>query len=54
MIQHSCIFLLILACFQLHGYCFFAGPDAVKYIVNHAAVQAIFCVHETLNLVSPL
>ncbi|XP_031397771.1 long chain acyl-CoA synthetase 6, peroxisomal-like [Punica granatum] len=26
------------------------GPDAVKYIVNHAAVQAIFCVPETLNL----
>uniref|UniRef100_A0A7N0SYH7 Long-chain-fatty-acid--CoA ligase n=1 Tax=Kalanchoe fedtschenkoi TaxID=63787 RepID=A0A7N0SYH7_KALFE len=26
------------------------GPDAVKYIVNHAAVQAIFCVPQTLNL----
>ncbi|KAK1291509.1 Long chain acyl-CoA synthetase 6, peroxisomal [Acorus calamus] len=26
------------------------GPDAVKYIVNHASVQAIFCVHETLNI----
>ncbi|KAK6929991.1 AMP-dependent synthetase/ligase, partial [Dillenia turbinata] len=26
------------------------GPDAVKYIVNHAAVQAIFCVHQTLNV----
>ncbi|CAL1396821.1 unnamed protein product [Linum trigynum] len=25
------------------------GPDAVKYIVNHAVVQAIFCVPETLN-----
>ncbi|KAK3424728.1 hypothetical protein EUGRSUZ_F01499 [Eucalyptus grandis] len=25
------------------------GPDAVKYIVNHAAVQAIFCVPQTLN-----
>ncbi|KAF6162775.1 hypothetical protein GIB67_029044 [Kingdonia uniflora] len=25
------------------------GPDAVKYIVNHAFVQAIFCVPETLN-----
>uniref|UniRef100_A0A803KP66 Uncharacterized protein n=1 Tax=Chenopodium quinoa TaxID=63459 RepID=A0A803KP66_CHEQI len=25
------------------------GPDAVKYIVNHADVQAIFCVPETLN-----
>lgn len=25
------------------------GPDAVKYIVNHAAVQVIFCVSETLN-----
>ncbi|CAA2958871.1 long chain acyl- synthetase 6, peroxisomal-like [Olea europaea subsp. europaea] len=27
----------------------FAGPDAVKYIVNHADVQAIFCVTSTLN-----
>ncbi|KAM7260135.1 hypothetical protein ACFE04_015876 [Oxalis oulophora] len=25
------------------------GPDAVKYIVNHANVQAIFCVPQTLN-----
>ncbi|KAI3469550.1 hypothetical protein Pfo_026213 [Paulownia fortunei] len=26
------------------------GPEAVKYIVNHAAVQAIFCVPQTLNI----
>uniref|UniRef100_A0A7N0V8F0 Long-chain-fatty-acid--CoA ligase n=1 Tax=Kalanchoe fedtschenkoi TaxID=63787 RepID=A0A7N0V8F0_KALFE len=25
------------------------GPDAVKYIVDHAAVQTIFCVPQTLN-----
>ncbi|KAJ8751983.1 hypothetical protein K2173_000729 [Erythroxylum novogranatense] len=25
------------------------GPEAVKYVVNHADVQAIFCVPETLN-----
>ncbi|XP_074281284.1 long chain acyl-CoA synthetase 7, peroxisomal-like isoform X2 [Silene latifolia] len=25
------------------------GPDAVKYIVNHADIQAIFCVPSTLN-----
>ncbi|PSS10138.1 Long chain acyl-CoA synthetase 6, peroxisomal like [Actinidia chinensis var. chinensis] len=25
------------------------GPDAIKYIVNHADVQAIFCVPNTLN-----
>ncbi|KAI8026873.1 Long chain acyl-CoA synthetase 6, peroxisomal [Camellia lanceoleosa] len=25
------------------------GPDAVKYIVNHADIQAIFCVPETLT-----
>lgn len=25
------------------------GPDAVKYIANHAVVQVIFCVPETLN-----
>ncbi|KAB1214211.1 Long chain acyl-CoA synthetase 7, peroxisomal [Morella rubra] len=25
------------------------GPDAVKYIVNHAAVQVVFCVPQTLN-----
>ncbi|XP_021907317.1 long chain acyl-CoA synthetase 6, peroxisomal-like isoform X2 [Carica papaya] len=25
------------------------GPDAVKYIVNHASLQAIFCVPQTLN-----
>ena len=29
------------------------GPDAVQFIVNHANVQAIFCVAETLNSVSP-
>ncbi|XP_047180768.1 long chain acyl-CoA synthetase 6, peroxisomal-like [Vigna umbellata] len=28
------------------------GPDAVKYIVSHAVVQVIFCVPETLNVVS--
>ncbi|KAG5554775.1 hypothetical protein RHGRI_012361 [Rhododendron griersonianum] len=27
-----------------------ASPDAVKYIVNHAVVQAIFCVPETLSI----
>ncbi|KAL8121722.1 long chain acyl-CoA synthetase 6, peroxisomal-like [Apium graveolens] len=26
------------------------GPDAVKFIVNHATVQAIFCVPQTLNV----
>ncbi|XP_061976638.1 long chain acyl-CoA synthetase 6, peroxisomal-like [Populus nigra] len=26
------------------------GPDAVKYIVNHAVVHAIFCVPQTLNM----
>ncbi|CAJ1977237.1 unnamed protein product [Sphenostylis stenocarpa] len=26
------------------------GPDAVKYIVSHAVVQAIFCVPQTLNV----
>ncbi|KAG6430355.1 hypothetical protein SASPL_108420 [Salvia splendens] len=27
------------------------GPDAVKYIVNHAEIRAIFCVPSTLNAV---
>ncbi|KAL7220477.1 hypothetical protein ACSBR2_013373 [Camellia fascicularis] len=26
------------------------GPDAVKFIINHAVVQAIFCLPETLNI----
>ncbi|XP_076951084.1 long chain acyl-CoA synthetase 7, peroxisomal-like [Bidens hawaiensis] len=26
------------------------GPDAVKYIINHADVQAVFCVPITLNV----
>ena len=30
----------------------FAGPDAVKYVVNHSGIQAIFCVPDTLNTVS--
>ncbi|KAK4802402.1 hypothetical protein SAY86_000605 [Trapa natans] len=25
------------------------GPDAVKYVVNHASIQAIFCAPQTLN-----
>ena len=28
------------------------GPDAVKYIVNHAILQVIFCVPQTLDVVS--
>ncbi|XWS39328.1 hypothetical protein CRYUN_Cryun18bG0042600 [Craigia yunnanensis] len=28
------------------------GPDAVKFIVNHADVKAIFCMPQTLNSVS--
>lgn len=28
------------------------GPDAVQYIVNHASVQVIFCVPQTLSIVS--
>lgn len=26
------------------------GPDAVKYIINHADLQAVFCVPTTLNI----
>ncbi|KAK9076986.1 hypothetical protein SSX86_005321 [Deinandra increscens subsp. villosa] len=26
------------------------GPDAVKYIINHADIQAVFCVPNTLNV----
>nr|GEV36131.1 long chain acyl-CoA synthetase 7, peroxisomal [Tanacetum cinerariifolium] len=26
------------------------GPDAVKYIINHADIQAVFCVPTTLNI----
>ncbi|KAL3507916.1 hypothetical protein ACH5RR_033298 [Cinchona calisaya] len=26
------------------------GPDAVKYIVNHASIQAVFCVPQTLDI----
>ncbi|XP_043688750.1 long chain acyl-CoA synthetase 6, peroxisomal-like [Telopea speciosissima] len=26
------------------------GPDAVKFVVNHAVIQAIFCVPQTLNI----
>ena len=35
-------------------YCTFvlSGPDAVQFIVNHAAVEAIFCVPQTLSIVS--
>jgi len=29
-----------------------SGPDAVQFIVNHAAVEAIFCVPQTLSIVS--
>ncbi|ESR46569.1 hypothetical protein CICLE_v10000461mg [Citrus x clementina] len=25
------------------------GPDAVKYVVNHAEIEAIFCIPQTLN-----
>ncbi|MBA0755745.1 hypothetical protein Gogos_020603 [Gossypium gossypioides] len=28
------------------------GPDAVKYIINHAELKAVFCVPQTLNPVS--
>lgn len=35
-------------CFSVH----LSGPEAVKYIVNHAAVRAIFCEPKTLNIVS--
>ncbi|KAM7462764.1 hypothetical protein LguiA_030885 [Lonicera macranthoides] len=29
------------------------GPDAVRYIVNHATIQAIFCVPQTFNILLP-
>jgi hypothetical protein len=28
-----------------------AGPDAVQFIVNHATVEVIFCVPQTLSTV---
>ncbi|TVU26988.1 hypothetical protein EJB05_29566, partial [Eragrostis curvula] len=27
------------------------GPDAVQFIVNHATVEVIFCVHQTLSII---
>jgi hypothetical protein len=30
----------------------YTGPDAVEFIVNHASVQSIFCVPQTLSIVS--
>lgn len=27
------------------------GPDTVKYVVNHAEIEAIFCIPQTLNTV---
>lgn len=33
-------------------YLLHAGPDAVKFVVNHAEIKAIFCVPQTLNTVS--
>ncbi|KAG6484973.1 hypothetical protein ZIOFF_053498 [Zingiber officinale] len=30
-----------------------AGPDAVQYIVNHASVEVIFCVPQTLSTLKP-
>ena len=33
-------------------YIVLAGPDAVQFIVNHATVEVIFCVPQTLSIVS--
>lgn len=51
MTDKKCIYLDTLVLF-LQCLILCAGPDAVKYVVNHADVQAIFCVPETLNTVS--
>lgn len=49
----ECFFYLGLLLRILSGtLCFSAGPDAVKYIVCHADVKAIFCVPQTLTSVS--
>lgn len=39
-------------CFFLIWFSGYAGPDAVKFAVNHATLEAIFCVPQTLNTVS--
>lgn len=46
------IYLILSFRFNRKVLFFSVGPDAVKYIVNHAAVQVIFCVPHTLNSVS--
>lgn len=51
MTDKKCIYLDTLVLF-LQCLILCTGPDAVKYVVNHADVQAIFCVPETLNTVS--
>ncbi|MFS7914606.1 putative long-chain-fatty-acid--CoA ligase [Helianthus anomalus] len=38
-----CLYMTLLVC-----------PDAVKYIINHADVQAVFCVPSTLNVLLSL
>lgn len=38
--------------FNMKETAWYVGPEAVKYIVSHAVVQVIFCVPETLNVVS--
>lgn len=34
------------------GILVFAGADAVKYIINHAEVAAVFCTPDKLQTVS--
>ncbi|KAG5232469.1 long chain acyl-CoA synthetase [Salix suchowensis] len=45
-VDHACTAFLI---FQFPCMTHLVCPDAVKYVVNHADVQGIFCVPETLN-----
>lgn len=48
----SLFFWVCKPCLLLIWFSGYAGPDAVKFAVNHATVQAIFCVPQTLNTVS--
>lgn len=46
--------LLVVHDLYSDSFCAFvlSGPDAVQFIVNHAAVEVIFCVPQTLSIVS--
>lgn len=50
----ECLWIIVFSKWQSIPFILSVGPDAVKFVVNHSSIEVIFCVSQTLSIVSSI